>query len=115
MLAVALRCVLEALRTPPGSKLFVFAIEALRCFPEQLAQWPTYCSHLLQARPRQPASCLRLPPLASMRTWMQACADPACVMAWGVTWVPSEVAMRSQITQSALPILSDGQCMAEMP
>ncbi|KAK9843414.1 hypothetical protein WJX81_000935 [Elliptochloris bilobata] len=47
-LGVALRYVLEALRTPPGSKLFVFAIEALRCFSEQLAQWPTYCSHLLQ-------------------------------------------------------------------
>ena len=48
---MALRYVLEALRTPPGSKLFVFAMEALRCFPEQLPQWPTYCSHLLQARP----------------------------------------------------------------
>jgi len=49
-LGVALRYVLEALRTPPGSKLFVFAVEALRCFAEQLPQWPTYCSHLLQAR-----------------------------------------------------------------
>lgn len=61
-LGVALRYVLEALRTPPGSKLFAFAVEALRCFAEQLPQWPTYCSHLLQARAAPPTrmthSCL---------------------------------------------------------
>ena len=68
---MALRYVLEALRTPPGSKLFVFAIEALRCFPEQLAQWPTYCSHLLQARlpAHSPASL-------GARLEHIACSDP---------------------------------------
>jgi CCR4-NOT transcription complex subunit 1 len=47
-LGVALRYVLEALRQPVGSKLFQFGIQALAQFQNRLAEWPQYCSLVLQ-------------------------------------------------------------------
>ncbi|KAG0358226.1 hypothetical protein BG005_002580 [Podila minutissima] len=47
-LGIALRYVLDALRSSPGSKMFNFGAQALRRFQSRLQEWPTYCSHLLQ-------------------------------------------------------------------
>ncbi|KAF9965878.1 hypothetical protein BGZ70_003892 [Mortierella alpina] len=47
-LGIALRYVLDALRSPPGSKMFNFGAQALSRFQSRLQEWPTYCSHLLQ-------------------------------------------------------------------
>jgi len=47
-LGIALRYVLDALRSPPGSKMFNFGAQALSRFRSRLQEWPTYCSHLLQ-------------------------------------------------------------------
>jgi CCR4-NOT transcription complex subunit 1 len=47
-LGVALRCVLEALKKPPGQKLFKFGLQALSQFQARLAEWPQYCAHILQ-------------------------------------------------------------------
>ncbi|KAG0365781.1 CCR4-Not complex component, Not1-domain-containing protein [Gamsiella multidivaricata] len=47
-LGIALRYVLDALRNPPGSKMFNFGAQALSRFQSRLQEWPTYCSHLLQ-------------------------------------------------------------------
>ncbi|KAF9585097.1 hypothetical protein BGW38_003916, partial [Lunasporangiospora selenospora] len=47
-LGIALRYVLDALRNPPGSKMFHFGAQALSQFQPRLHEWPTYCSHLLQ-------------------------------------------------------------------
>lgn len=50
-LGIALRYVLEALRTPPGAagiKMFRFGATALKQFAGDLAQWPQYCTHLAQ-------------------------------------------------------------------
>lgn len=47
-LGIALRCVLDALRNPPGSKMFNFGLEALLQFQPRLEEWPQYCAHLLQ-------------------------------------------------------------------
>ncbi|KAF9207336.1 hypothetical protein BGZ49_000688 [Haplosporangium sp. Z 27] len=47
-LGFALRYVLDALRSPPGSKMFNFGAQALSRFQSRLQEWPTYCTHLLQ-------------------------------------------------------------------
>jgi CCR4-NOT transcription complex subunit 1 len=47
-LGIALRYVLDALRSAPGSKMFNFGAQALSRFQSRLQEWPTYCSHLLQ-------------------------------------------------------------------
>lgn len=47
-LGIALRYVLEALRTGPGNKMFRFATTALRQFHVDLAQWSQYTTHLSQ-------------------------------------------------------------------
>jgi hypothetical protein len=47
-LGIALRYVLEALRTGLGGKMFRFATTALHQFAGDLAQWPQYCQHLTQ-------------------------------------------------------------------
>ncbi|KAI8375479.1 CCR4-Not complex component, Not1-domain-containing protein [Blakeslea trispora] len=47
-LGIALRYVLDALRNPVGSKMFNFGVQALEQFQSRLADWPQYCSHLLQ-------------------------------------------------------------------
>jgi len=47
-LGVALRCVLDALRKPFGSKMFAFGSEALEQFKVRLPEWPQYCQHLAQ-------------------------------------------------------------------
>ncbi|CAO3574719.1 unnamed protein product [Mortierella alpina] len=47
-LGIALRYVLDALRSPPESKMFNFGAQALSRFQSRLQEWPTYCSHLLQ-------------------------------------------------------------------
>jgi hypothetical protein len=56
-LGIALRYVLDALRKPPGSKMFTFGIEALGQFQSRLPEWPQYCSYILQvATPPSPLS-----------------------------------------------------------
>jgi CCR4-NOT transcription complex subunit 1 len=51
-LGIALRYVLEALRNSPGSnasgKMFRFGMFALEQFKSRLAEWPQYCSHIVQ-------------------------------------------------------------------
>ncbi|KAI7854467.1 CCR4-Not complex component, Not1-domain-containing protein [Circinella umbellata] len=47
-LGIALRCVLDALRNPVGSKMFNFGVQALTQFQSRLSEWPQYCVHLLQ-------------------------------------------------------------------
>lgn len=46
-LGVALKYVLDALRKPPGSKMFKFGLYALEQFKPRLYEWPQYCSHIL--------------------------------------------------------------------
>ncbi|XP_059312955.1 uncharacterized protein LOC132064095 isoform X1 [Lycium ferocissimum] len=47
-LGIALRAVLDALRKPADSKMFVFGIMALEQFVDRLIEWPQYCNHILQ-------------------------------------------------------------------
>ena len=47
-LDTVLRLVFDALRQPPGSKMFDFAREMLRQTQDSLLPWPHYCSMLLQ-------------------------------------------------------------------
>ncbi|KAF8342118.1 uncharacterized protein EI90DRAFT_3032174 [Cantharellus anzutake] len=47
-LGIALRYVLDAVRSPPGSNLFMFGIEALIRFESRLPEWPPLCNALLQ-------------------------------------------------------------------
>ncbi|GAV69286.1 Not1 domain-containing protein/DUF3819 domain-containing protein [Cephalotus follicularis] len=47
-LGIALRAVLDALRKPPDSKMFVFGTKALEQFVDRLIEWPQYCNHILQ-------------------------------------------------------------------
>lgn len=49
-LATALRCVAEAARSPPGSKLSRFALDALSQFKDELNTWPDFCATLLQVK-----------------------------------------------------------------
>ncbi|KAJ8748950.1 hypothetical protein K2173_013387 [Erythroxylum novogranatense] len=46
-LGIALRGVLDALRKPPDSKMFVFGTKALDQFVDRLIEWPQYCNHIL--------------------------------------------------------------------
>ncbi|XP_031390313.1 CCR4-NOT transcription complex subunit 1 isoform X2 [Punica granatum] len=48
MLGIALRYVLDALRKPADSKMFVFGTKALEQFVDRLIEWPQYCNHILQ-------------------------------------------------------------------
>jgi len=45
-LGIALRYVLEALRKPPGSKMYMFGTTALDRFKTRLKDYPHYCQHL---------------------------------------------------------------------
>ncbi|KAJ8900176.1 hypothetical protein K2173_024816 [Erythroxylum novogranatense] len=47
-LGLALRAVLDALRKPPDSKMFMFGTKALDQFVDRLIEWPQYCNHILQ-------------------------------------------------------------------
>lgn len=47
-LGIALRTVLDALRKPADSKMFVFGTKALEQFVDRMIEWPQYCNHLLQ-------------------------------------------------------------------
>ncbi|PWA81215.1 transcription regulator [Artemisia annua] len=47
-LGIALRAVLDALRKPADSKMFVFGTKALEKFIDRLNEWPQYCQHILQ-------------------------------------------------------------------
>ncbi|KAK7287009.1 hypothetical protein RJT34_22414 [Clitoria ternatea] len=47
-LGIALRCVLDALRKPADSKMFLFGSLALEHFVDRLIEWPQYCNHILQ-------------------------------------------------------------------
>lgn len=47
-LGTALRCVLEALKKPPGQKMFKFGLHALMQFQGRLAEWPQFSAHVLQ-------------------------------------------------------------------
>ncbi|KAG2431214.1 hypothetical protein HXX76_009742 [Chlamydomonas incerta] len=46
-LGMALRYVLDALRKPPGNKMFIFGLEALRQFAHMIAPWPQFCAALI--------------------------------------------------------------------
>lgn len=54
-LGIALRYVLNALRSPADSKMFNFGVQALLQFQSRLPEWPQYCSHLLQITQLQQA------------------------------------------------------------
>ena len=45
-LGIALRYVLEALRKPHNSKMYLFGIAALDKFKNRLKDYPQYCQHL---------------------------------------------------------------------
>ena len=45
-LGIALRYVLEALRKPPGTKMYMFGTTALDRFKTRLKDYPHYCQHL---------------------------------------------------------------------
>ncbi|XP_061369489.1 uncharacterized protein LOC133312337 [Gastrolobium bilobum] len=47
-LGIALRYVLDALRKPTDSKMFIFGCLALEQFVDRLIEWPQYCNHILQ-------------------------------------------------------------------
>ncbi|XWS35646.1 hypothetical protein CRYUN_Cryun20dG0014500 [Craigia yunnanensis] len=47
-LGIALRGVLDALRKPADSKMFLFGTKALEEFVDRLIEWPQYCNHILQ-------------------------------------------------------------------
>ncbi|XP_047314979.1 CCR4-NOT transcription complex subunit 1-like isoform X3 [Impatiens glandulifera] len=47
-LGVALRAVLDALRKPADSTMFVFGTKALEQFVDCVIEWPQYCNHILQ-------------------------------------------------------------------
>ncbi|XP_074382310.1 uncharacterized protein LOC141724188 isoform X2 [Apium graveolens] len=47
-LGIALRAVLDALRKPADSKMFIFGTKALEQFVNRLIEWPQYCNHILQ-------------------------------------------------------------------
>ncbi|KAL3537028.1 hypothetical protein ACH5RR_000394 [Cinchona calisaya] len=47
-LGIALRAVLDALRKPADSKMFVFGTNALEQFVDRMIEWPQYCNHILQ-------------------------------------------------------------------
>ncbi|KAI3741197.1 hypothetical protein L1987_58865 [Smallanthus sonchifolius] len=47
-LGIALRAILDALRKPADSKMFVFGTKALEKFVDRLIEWPQYCQHILQ-------------------------------------------------------------------
>ncbi|XP_057455962.1 uncharacterized protein LOC130747140 isoform X2 [Lotus japonicus] len=47
-LGIALRYVLDALRKPADSKMFLFGSLALEQFVGRLVEWPQYCNHILQ-------------------------------------------------------------------
>ncbi|KAL5812656.1 hypothetical protein ACOSQ3_027606 [Xanthoceras sorbifolium] len=47
-LGMALRNVLDALRKPTDSKIFVFGTKALEQFLDRLIELPQYCNHILQ-------------------------------------------------------------------
>lgn len=47
-LGIALRYVLEALKSPSSSKMFMFGVIALEQFTPRLSEWPQYCLHLKQ-------------------------------------------------------------------
>ena len=47
-LGVALRYVLEALRKPPGTKMFAFGADAAEQFRSRVHEWPPFCAAALQ-------------------------------------------------------------------
>lgn len=55
-LGIALRCVMDALGNPPGSKMYNFGLQALAQFQGRLPEWPQYCAHLLQVPSLQQAN-----------------------------------------------------------
>lgn len=55
-LGIALRCVLDALRNPLGSKMFNFGLQAVMQFQGRLSEWPQFCASLLQITQLQQAN-----------------------------------------------------------
>ncbi|CDS10313.1 hypothetical protein LRAMOSA02989 [Lichtheimia ramosa] len=55
-LGIALRCILDALHNPAGSKMFSFGLQALSQFQSRLPEWPQYCVNLLQIPQLQQAN-----------------------------------------------------------
>ena len=58
-LGVALRYVLDALKRPPGSKMFGFGVDALRQFAPSVHLWPPFCAQVLQVWTGQKARVCR--------------------------------------------------------
>ncbi|KAL0097780.1 Not1 transcription factor, partial [Phycomyces blakesleeanus] len=52
----ALRCVLDSLRKPLGSKMFNFGLQALTQFQSRLPEFPQFCACLLQIQQLQQAN-----------------------------------------------------------
>ena len=57
-LGIVLRHVLDALKKPPRSSMFMFGLNALRQFVTGLAQLPPFCVQLLQVGSSSPSSIL---------------------------------------------------------
>ncbi|KAI9469065.1 MAG: hypothetical protein EXX96DRAFT_612727 [Benjaminiella poitrasii] len=47
-LAVALNCILESLKSPPTSKMYIFGVQAIAQFEARLVEWPQFCEQALQ-------------------------------------------------------------------
>ncbi|PRP81377.1 hypothetical protein PROFUN_11064 [Planoprotostelium fungivorum] len=46
-LGLALRYILNALKNPPGTKMFAFGLLALQQFRSRIYEWPQFCKHIL--------------------------------------------------------------------
>eukprot|EP00898_Chlorokybus_atmophyticus_P005844 jgi/Chlat1/6260/Chrsp44S05774 len=105
-LGIALRYVLDALRKPLQTKMFMFGLVALEQFKARLAEWPQYCSHILQiqhmrqAHPEMIAAIERLLHPAS-----QSAAPPA----------PSALPESLQYPQAGLAAGVMGSELFELP
>ena len=79
-LDLALRYLLDALRSQPGSKLSTFARSSLLHCRSALRTWPTYCSLLLQVCCRPSWAHISLLAGDSHHTWSQPCmlTSPVC-------------------------------------
>lgn len=89
-LDTVLRLILDALRQPPGSKLFDFARETLRHGQDALLAWPHYCSHLLQARPTPALRCRGITPAGLGLPWLCLPAPVGASFPWCLSAVSSQ-------------------------
>eukprot|EP00163_Fabomonas_tropica_P033612 TRINITY_DN892_c0_g1_i3.p1 TRINITY_DN892_c0_g1~~TRINITY_DN892_c0_g1_i3.p1 ORF type:complete len:2289 (-),score=618.48 TRINITY_DN892_c0_g1_i3:1290-8156(-) len=90
-LGLALRYVLEALRKPPQSSMYIFGILALDRFKGRLHEWPQYCVHITQMT-HLPAEILQLT--------KRILADPASAAA------AAKAAASQRSTKDPSPVIS---------